>query len=54
MKAFINEGKIAAIFWPTHGARRLHGSTKLAGEGRLWMMRCAPLTRIVASRSPSS
>src|SRR5712671_6647906 len=29
-------------------ARRLHGSTKLAGEGRLWMMRCAPLISIVA------
>src|SRR5712672_391905 len=24
------------------------GSTKLAGEGRLWMMRCAPLISIVA------
>src|SRR5882757_3838905 len=31
-----------------HGTRRLHGSTKLAGEGRLWMMRCAPLISIVA------
>src|SRR5712672_4621513 len=31
-----------------HGARRLHGSTKLAGEGRLWMMRCAPLISIIA------
>src|SRR5712671_7551595 len=29
-------------------ARRLHGSTKLAGEGRLWMMCCAPLISIVA------
>src|SRR5712671_8247230 len=29
-------------------ARHLHGSTKLAGEGRLWMMRCAPLISIVA------
>ena len=31
-----------------HGARRFHGSRKLAGEGRLWMMRCAPLISIVA------
>jgi hypothetical protein len=34
--------------WPTQLPLRvpdLHGSTKLAGEGRLWMMRCAPLTR---------
>jgi hypothetical protein len=31
-----------------HGAGRLHGSTKLAGEGRLWMMRCTPLISIVA------
>src|SRR5712671_4112389 len=30
------------------GARRLHGSTKLAGAGRLWTMCCAPLTSIVA------
>ena len=30
-----------------HGTRRLHGRTKLAGEGRLWMMRCAPLISIV-------
>src|SRR5258707_6435670 len=30
------------------GTRRLHGSTKLAGEGRLWMMRCAPSISIVA------
>src|SRR5436190_844728 len=30
------------------GARRLYGSTKLAGAGRLWMMRCAPLISIVA------
>jgi hypothetical protein len=29
-----------------HGARRLHGRTKLAGEGRLWMMRCAPLISV--------
>src|SRR5882757_8362701 len=29
-------------------ARHLHGSTKLAGEGRLWMMRCAPSISIVA------
>src|SRR5882724_58428 len=29
-------------------ARHLHGSTKVAGEGRLWMMRCAPLISIVA------
>ena len=33
----------------------LFGSTKLAGEGRLWrMMRCAPLSRSSPSRSPSS
>jgi hypothetical protein len=31
-----------------HGARRLHGSRKLAGEGRLWMMRWAPLISIAA------
>ena len=31
-----------------HGTRRLHGRTKLAGEGRLWMMRCAPSISIVA------
>jgi hypothetical protein len=30
------------------GAGRLHGSTKLAGEGRLWMMCCPPLISIVA------
>ena len=30
------------------GAGRLHGSTKLAGEGRLWMMCCAPLISIIA------
>src|SRR5712672_3231938 len=29
-------------------ARHLHGSTKLAGEGRLWMMRCSPLISITA------
>ena len=29
-------------------ARHLHGSTKLDGEGRLWMMRCAPSISIVA------
>src|SRR5712671_4441385 len=32
----------------TQAARHLHGSTKVAGEGRLWMMRCAPLISIVA------
>src|SRR5712691_7704996 len=26
-----------------HGTRRLHGRTKLAGEGRLWMMRWRPV-----------
>src|SRR5258705_10181775 len=31
-----------------HGTRSLHGRTKLAGEGRLWMMRCAPSILIVA------
>ena len=31
-----------------HGARRLHGSAKWAGVGRLWMMRCAPLISITA------
>ena len=30
------------------GPGRLHGSTKLAGEGHLWMMRGAPLISIVA------
>src|SRR5712672_2871836 len=46
---------MAARSWPARDAygdravdRRLHGSTKLAGEGRLWMMRCAPLISIVA------
>ena len=29
-------------------SRHLHGSTKLAGEGRLWMMRCTPSISIVA------
>jgi hypothetical protein len=27
---------------------RLHGSTKLAGEGRQWTMRCVPSISIVA------
>src|SRR5258708_2775165 len=31
-----------------HGARRLHGSTKLAGAGRLWTMCCTPSISIVA------
>jgi hypothetical protein len=31
-----------------HGARRFHGSTKLAGEGRLWTMRFTALISIVA------
>src|SRR5712671_7418726 len=36
----------------SHGVRRLHGSTKLAGEGRLWMMRCAPLISNAAQFPP--
>ena len=31
-----------------HGARRLHGSTKLTGAGRLWTMCCTPSISIVA------
>ena len=31
-----------------HGAGCLHGSTKLAGAGRLWTTCCSPLTSISA------
>src|SRR6267154_523832 len=38
----------------SHGVRRLHGSTKLAGEGRLWMMRCVDLDRRPVGRARST
>jgi len=41
-------GLTAGSCGPFLFGRCLHGSTKLAGEGRLWMMRCAPSISIVA------
>ena len=47
----LTAGKLWAVLFgcnSAHGARRLHGSTKLAGAGRLWTMCCTPSISIVA------
>src|SRR5947208_15082370 len=45
-------GEVWPIKLPLRVPVVLHGSTKLAGVGRLWMMRCAPLISIVAQSVP--
>jgi hypothetical protein len=51
----LTAGKLWAVLFgcnSAHGARRLHGSTKVVGVGRLWKTCCSPSISIVAqSRS---